>query len=327
MSKRRATVVGTAKAARGRWTTGTLALGRYPDGPITTPVNIACGATDGPTLWVQAAIHGTETGGAMGLLKLFRRLDLASMRGTIVGIMAANPSAFRGYSRNTPFDGENMNRLFPGNAAGGHSRRQASVLMETACAVADAVMDLHSGGDQAVVPFYALYWDDRSEASKRSRELALATGAKDLWRSSDTWLEGTMLANATRRGIPSVIVECGGGGSLPESEVDIFADAIEGVARQMGIVPGPARRRKAPREMTRCLLVFNRKGGYFVPAVGVGAIVDKGTVIARIMDPHGRVIEQIRSPNGPAYLAALARPYLPVYSGAMVAECVKVVQP
>ena len=29
--------------------------------------------------------------------------------------MATNPTAFRGYGRNTPLDGENLNRLFPGD--------------------------------------------------------------------------------------------------------------------------------------------------------------------------------------------------------------------
>jgi uncharacterized protein len=325
-TSRRPVVVGTARARPGKWTTGTLALGQYPDAAITTPVNILAGSQPGPTLWVQAAIHGTETGGAMGLLRLFHRLDPAKMSGTIVGIMAANPAAFRGYARNTPFDGENLNRLFPGDPSGSHSRQQAAVLMTTALAVADAMMDLHSGGDEARVPFYALYWDDGSDASRQSRELALATGARDIWRSDDDWLRGGMFANMTLRGKPSVIVECGGGGPLPEAHVDVFADAIEGVARKLGIVPGRPPVRRQVRDLTNCLLAFNRRGGYFLPAVDVGAVVGKGEVIARIMDAYGRIVEEVRSPNaGAAFVAALVRPYLPVHSGTMVAECIDVV--
>lgn len=314
--------VGTARALPGRCNAGAITLGHYPDAPITAPVNIACGRHEGPVLWVQSAIHGTETGGAMGLLELFSRLDLEQMHGAIVGVMAANPAAFRSYARNTPFDGENLNRLFPGHPQGSHSRQQASVLMEAAYSVADALIDTHSGGDEAIVPFYALYWDDGSPASAQSRELAKATGTADLWRSADTWLKGSMLANFCLRGKPAVIIECGGGGPLPKSDVDIFSRAIEGVARQMGILPGKPRRARSIREMTRCLLVFNRKGGYFLPAVDVGAIVDKEQVIARIMNVHGKIVETVRAPNGPAYVAALARPYFPVHSGAMVAECI-----
>lgn len=326
MAKRKTPAVGTAKARPGKWTTGELVLGHYPDAPITAPVNILCGAEDGPTLWVQAAIHGTEVGGAMGLLRLFDKLDPARMRGTIIAVMAANPTAFRARARNTPLDGENLNRLFPGDPAGPHSRQAAYVLLETALDVSDAMMDLHSGGDEAVVPFYALYWDDGSPASQEAARLARAAGTSDLWASRDEWLTGTMLANYTRRGKPAVIVECGGGGQVPEPHIDSFVEAVGGVARALGIVPGRPPRQESYRIMGEALLVFNKRGGYFLPAVGVGAVVRKGQVIARVMDPHGRIVEELESPNGPAYIAAIVRPYLPVHSGSMVAECIKVVK-
>src|SRR5215470_867883 len=166
--------VGTAIARPGAWTTGTLTLGHYPDGPITTPVNIVSGKRPGKVLWVQAAIHGAECGGALGLLKLMKRIDPARMRGAIVGIMAANPTAFRALERNTPYDGENMNRLFERPSRTSQSRQAAAILMETAWASADAMMDLHSGGIQEVVPFYALYWEDGSPASQESARLARA---------------------------------------------------------------------------------------------------------------------------------------------------------
>ncbi|SLN64691.1 M14 family metallopeptidase [Oceanibacterium hippocampi] len=313
--------VGTAKAEAGKWTTGTLTLGHFPDGPITTPVNIACGGKPGPVLWVQSAIHGTEIGGALGILKLFKELDLSQMSGAIVGIMAANPGAFRGYTRNTPLDGENMNRLFPGDPDGPHSRQSANVLFQTAMEVADAVIDTHSGGDGAVVPFYGLYWDDGSPASKTSAKLARAVGSPVVWRSGDDWLKGAMFVNVTLRGKPAVIVECGGGGAMPEEHIDNFRGAVKGVAQTLGILPGEAPTFPKYTEVTECELVFNRQGGYFLPKAEVGDIVEKGTVIAEIMDVYGNIVEEIRSPNGPAYLAALIRPYYPVYSGSMCAEC------
>jgi predicted deacylase len=325
MARKKALTVGTAVARQGRQTAGELILGYYPDSAITTPVNILCGRKPGPTLWVQAAIHGAEVGGAMALLQLFKKIDPAKMSGTIVGIMAANPTAFRGFGRNTPYDGENLNRLFPGDRSGSHSRQAAHVLMQTALKVSDAMMDLHSGGDEAVVPFYALYWDDGSPASTQAARLARAAGTPDLWTSSDDWLTGTMMTNYTQRGKPALIIECGGGGQVPAAHIDNFEMAIAGVAKAMGILPGRAPRQKAYRMMGEALLVFNRRGGYFLPIVEAGAVVAKGEVIARVMDPHGRILEEITSPNGPAYIAAIVRPYLPVYSGAMVAECIEVV--
>ena len=121
------------------------------------------------------------------------------------------------------------------------------------------------------------------------------------------------------------LIECGGGGQVPPGHIDNSEKAIAGVAKAMGILPGRAPRQKAYRTVGRGLLVFNRRGGYFLPAAEVGGVVEKGQIIARIMDPHGRIVEEIKSPNGPAYIAAIVRPYLPVYSGAMVAETIDVI--
>jgi len=317
--------VGTARARTGQWATGTLTVGHYPDGPITAPVNVLRGSAPGPTLWVQCAIHGTEVGGAIGLLQLFKRLDPEKMKGAIIGVMATNPTAFRSYARNTPLDGENLNRLFPGHPAGPHSHQSADVLFRTAFRVADVMMDLHSGGDEAIVPFYGLYFDDGSPAAQEARRLVEAVGSEVVWASQDSWLDGAMFVNFTRRGKPGLIVECGGGGAVPEQHVKHFAGAIEGVAKAMGILPGQPRRQKRYRVVGNCELVFNRSGGYFLPDVAAGDTVRRGRRIGRVMDPYGAVVEEITSPNGPAYIAAIARAYLPVHSGAMVAECIEVI--
>ena len=325
MATRKSIRVGTARSKPGQWTKGTLAVGHYPDSPITTPVNILSGAEPGPTLWVQCAIHGTEIGGAIGLLRLFKKIDPSCMRGQIVGIMATNPTAFRGYGRNTPLDGENLNRLFPGDPAGPHSYQSADILFQTALAVADAMMDLHSGGNEAVVPFYGLYFDDGSPASAESKRYAESVGSEVVWASQDSWLGGAMFVNFIRQGKPGLIVECGGGGPLPDRQIDNFAGAIEGVAKAMGILPGRPPRRRKYLVVGTCELVFNRRGGFFLPAVEVGDVVERGQTVGRVMDLHGDIVEEVVSPNGPAYIAAIVRPYQPVYSGAMVAECNEVV--
>lgn len=312
--------VGTARAKPGAWTTGTLTLGHYPDAPITSPVNILCGTRPGPVLWVQSAIHGAECGGALGLLRLLKRIDPKRMKGAIVGVMAANPTAFRVLGRNTPYDGENMNRLFEKPSRTGHSRQAAATLIDTAMSVADAAMDMHSGGQDTVVPFYSIYWEDGSPASKQAAALARATGTKAIWNSTDAWLGGAMYTAMTKRGKPAIIIECGSGGDLNDRDVGLHMSAIAGVAKAMGILPGRAK--SAPRILNvgTCDLLYNQRGGYFLPAVEVGAVVRKGQVIGRLMDLHGRIVEELASPKR-AYIAALVRDHRAIHSGTMCAEC------
>jgi predicted deacylase len=242
------------------------------------------------------------------------------MKGAIVGVMAANPTAFRVLARNTPYDGENMNRLFEKPSRTAHSRQAAATLIETAMGVADAAMDMHSGGLDTVVPFYSIYWEDGSPASKRAAELARATGVKAVWNSTDAWLGGAMYTAMTKRGKPAIIVECGSGGDLNDRDVDLCMGAISGVAKTMGILPGRAK--PAPRilDVGTCDLVYNQRGGYFLPAVEVGAVVRKGQAIGRLMDPYGRIVDELVSPKR-AYIAALVREHRAIHSGTMCAEC------
>ncbi|WP_414474089.1 succinylglutamate desuccinylase/aspartoacylase family protein [Microvirga sp. M2] len=314
----KAQAVGTAPFEPGRLTTGELTLAHQIDGPVTAPIMIATGAGPGPILWVQAAIHGGEIGGTLGIARCLERLDLQTMPGAIVGALAANPLAFRTQTRNTPVDGENMNRLFPGAANGTITRQMALALMETAMASADIVMDLHSGGHEAIVPFYSLYWEDGSDASQKARAYARSAATDVVWAARDEWLSGAMFTQLTRRGVPALIVECGGAG-ISEAHIESFAQAIEGVARAAGILPGGAVRQERYRTIGSCDLAYTRHGGFFIPACEAGGTLEQGREVGRVVDVYGRTQETIVTPKR-AYIAAVGRPYLPVQSGAMVAE-------
>jgi uncharacterized protein len=315
---RRATAVGTALFEAGSVTRGALTLARQLDGPVETPVMIATGARPGRVLWVQAAIHGAEVGGTIGIACCLNRLDLGSMSGAIVGIMAANPLAFRDQSRATPQDGENMNRVFPGAAGGTITRQMAHRLMTVAEETADAVMDLHSGGIADIVPFYSLYWEDGSKPSQKAAELARSAATDTVWSASDAWLSGAMFTQLTKRGVPAIIIECGGA-EVTDEQIENFARAIEGVARALEILPGGPMPQERYHAIGSCDLVFTGEGGFFVPHCAAGDTLEAGSVVGRVIDVFGAEKEVITTPKR-AFLAAIGRRYLPVHSGTMIAE-------
>jgi predicted deacylase len=313
------TAIGTARFEPGQITTGELVLAHHLDGPVAAPVMVATGTKPGPTLWVQAAIHGGEIGGTLGIVRCLTRLDLQSMAGAIVGVLAANPLAFRAQTRNTPIDGENMNRLFPGTKGGSITRQMAHELMETAALHADVVVDLHSGGYEAVVPFYSLFWDDESDVSRIAADYARSAATDVVWAARDEWLSGAMFTQLTRRGVPALIVECGGGAGIPDSHIEAFAQAIEGIARAAEILPGGRVRQERYRTIGSCDLAFTRRGGFFIPACEAGDTLEKGDPVGKVVDVFGQDQEVIATPKR-AFIAAIGRPYLPVQSGAMIAE-------
>jgi predicted deacylase len=305
----------------GARTYGKLVLAHAPDGqPISSPVIVLGGAQDGPTLWLQCCVHGAEIGGIVGFHRFIDSLDLAAMNGTIIGVLTANPLAFLAQQRNTPFDGENLNRIFPGDAAGPHSRQVAHRLIEGACAVADAILDLHSGGDRSHVPHYALCWADGSDAAAKSFALAEAADVPYVWAATDFWLSGSLMAQATRRGVPTVIVECGGAGQVSDEHADLFARSIRSIAAALGMLPmQPVRRARGV--VDRCALVNTTRGGLFESFIVPGCIVAKGQPLGRVVALDGRTVETICAPVGPAYIAAIRKTWSAVTSGEMVAEC------
>lgn len=319
--------IGTATRKAGEITRGVFTVAEAPDGPIHTDVYIAAGAEDGPVLWVQSLIHGDEIGGYLGLSQFLRQLHLPTMQGTVIAFPAVNPAAYRAWSRTIPQDGENLNRMFPGNARGTHSQQIAHTLLETALEHADVVVDLHSGGATAQVPLYALYWENGSAASAESHRLARAAGTGVVWKSNDDWLVGGMFRHVVEAGKAAVIIECGGGTSVSGTDIAAFAGTLHGMAHAMGMEDdtfAPA----VPEThvvLGASELVFNTRAGVFHTAHEAGAVLQPREVIGEMRDFLGHTLERIIAPNHPVYLAALRNNHFPLHNGELICEAMEIV--
>lgn len=92
---------------------GRLAPGRHFLAPTIT-AHIFEGPVSGPTVLVQAGIHGDEIAGVHALEELLEE-GLAPKAGRLVVIPVMNPAAFRIRQR-TRAGGLDLNRVFPGDA-------------------------------------------------------------------------------------------------------------------------------------------------------------------------------------------------------------------
>ena len=73
----------------------------------------------GPTALLTAGTHGDEYEGQIALLALARELAGMRITGRVIILPALNQPAVAAGRRNSPLDGGNLNRLFPGNPEGG----------------------------------------------------------------------------------------------------------------------------------------------------------------------------------------------------------------
>lgn len=319
--------LGTARSNPGTITRGVVELGHYPDAPLTSAVMIAAGTRDGPTLWVQAGIHGPEVVGQLAIARFLRGLDLSVLRGCIACLMVANPLGFRGYNRLTPQDGMNLNRIFPGKPDGTVSEQLAHRILELALETGDVMLDLHSGGDLTITPFYVIYHRREGEASARSAMLSKTVGSRLQWGSDEAWLDGSAFANFTRRGKPALIVESGGGAQVWDEDLANLQTALRGVCQALGMLPGTPPVAQNVRYGGNAIHLKTRVGGFWHPLVQPGEDVMAGQELGHMVDIWGDTIETTTCTFERGWIGSIRRPLMPIYSGDQIVELVETVVP
>jgi predicted deacylase len=318
--------LGTARSERGKITRGEVVLGHYPDQPLTSAVMVATGMTDGPTLWVQAGVHGPEVVGQIAIARFLRGLDLSTLSGRIVCLMVANPLGFRAYSRLTPQDGMNLNRVFPGNPEGTVSEQLAHRILTLAVETGDVIVDLHSGGDLTITPFYVIYDKGQGEASKRAAELSTCVGSRFQWGSNEDWMSGSALRHFAKAGKPALIVESGGGARVADEDLANMQTALTGLCQALGMLPGITPTASDIRYGGNALHLKARAGGFWHAAVAPGADVAEGQPLGHVLDIFGDTVDTILCSYPKAWIGSTRRPFMPIYAGDQVIELVESVR-
>lgn len=118
--------VGGLTAAAGTQVRGYCQVSLGTDA-ISLPVAVTHGSALGPVLAVTVGIHGGEYVAMVALRQFVAGLDPAQLSGTIIACLQASPVAFRRRAAFVnPVDGQNLNRSFPGDRAGGPTQRLAA---------------------------------------------------------------------------------------------------------------------------------------------------------------------------------------------------------
>lgn len=259
------------------------------------------GAGPGPAVLVTGGIHGSEYASIDAVVRLGAALDPKTMKGQVLCLPVMNPAAF--WERTayvSPVDNLNLNRVFPGKAKGSFSERLAYHLVEKAIRGADAYIDMH-GGDvpEALVPFNIYYETGNAEVDARSRQMAELFGAPAaiVQRGRGAPVSGLAYATAAGLGVAAMIAEDGGAGQYDSGAAERMLGGLENVLRSLEIIPGAVRNPPPPRRFDRFAWVRTREAGFFRAAVKVGDEVAAGQSLGSLVDLHGRVIEEVASPD------------------------------
>lgn len=267
---------------------------------VTLPVHRLTGRPGGPRLGVVSGIHGDEPLAVETVRRFLTEIGNAELTGSILAVPVANPYAHMALTRSTPIDGENLNRIFPGNAGGTLTAQIAAKLVELFVDEVDYVIDFHSGGMTACVDYAYLSQDP---------ELSKAHGADLLYRGPG--YVGTFTSILQDAGVPALVSEFGGASARIEHYLDKGVRGALNVARYLGMLPGEVVRHPGQRIITDLRVLSPAHGGIllsdFVPE-RLGEEIPQGTVLGRVVSPYTFAeLEVIVAPFDPTLLV-LTRP-------------------
>ena len=180
-----------------------IEIARLPTGTlIDIPVHIFNAKKAGPTLLIQAGLHGDEINGVETLRRMLENKDFAINKGAVIVVPILNVFGFIHFSRDVP-DGKDVNRSFPGRKTGSLASRIAYHYTQAILPQIDFGLDLHTGGGQRNNYPQMRY----TEQDAMSLKLATMFNAPFMFASN--LIAGSFRKAALKMGKPIAVYEAG----------------------------------------------------------------------------------------------------------------------
>jgi predicted deacylase len=272
-------------------------IARLPDGAeVSIPIVVIKGQRPGPTLYLQAGLHGDEVTGIQILTSTIGRMNPDAARGTIIAVPVANPLAYitrsRGYAleERGPID---LNRIFPGSEHGLSSERIAYYLFTRFVSTADLTVDIHSalsGCD--IYPFtYIDPDDDESKTLQLRTRLARALGTPMVYHKArgsklgTSAMTGSIATQADAVGKPVLSLEMGESGRVSAHRIEGAVSGVMNMMRAYGVLDGEAFEQPEQTRFSHIAVVHSEHAGLLTSKVELGQKVEPGQALAAVTDP------------------------------------------
>lgn len=258
---------------------------------LEIPFAVIEGTQSGPTLLITAGVHASEFCSIEAAVRMIQTKP-NEIRGTLVILPILN---VEGFSKRSiyimPQDGQNLNRMFPGNPDGTIGQRLAHWLVSEVYPKVDAYMDLHGGDlDESLAPFTIF-----PAACDKSKAMAEAFGLPVAVASTRP---GNSVNGAHGVGIPSILPEIGGNGLWSEATVGMMVDGIRRVMKHIGMIeeaPKPAGQESM--KVYTMWVPTAPVSGLWYPRKELSETVSKGDVLGEIRSVFGETLARITSDN------------------------------
>jgi len=275
------------------------------------PYLVVAGKVSGPTVLVTAGIHAAEYTGIEAAIRLGRETAPEHMHGILLVLPLLNRPGF--YERSiyvNPEDGDNLNRLFPGDPKGKWGERFAHRLLTEIVTRCEYAIDLHAGDlVEDLTPFVIYRETGEAALDERIRRMADAYGARWAVRSAPTGERpGSLYALAALNGVASMLAESGGRGLLIEEDVVRHVRGVANVLRAIGALDGAPEKVAPPRVVNSFDWLRSPDEGIFHTRVRVDQQVKAGDVVGELVDLVGDPLATVKAPVSGVVLFVVTSP-------------------
>ncbi len=270
-----------------------ISIDRLPTGTlIDIPVYVFNAKKPGPTVLIQAGLHGDEINGIEIVRRMLQQKRFNIRKGAVIAVPILNIFGFIHFSRDVP-DGKDVNRSFPGKRTGSMASRIAYHYTSQIMKQIDYGIDLHTGGAQRH-NYPQTRFTSEDENSKKLAEIFSAP-----FTFPSRLISGSFRKAAFSMGKPSIVFEAG-----ESMRFDDYAilEGMQGVLNVLKHFEMITRTEPAFVERHNSFLLSDRKwmraptAGMFIPEVVNGSQVQKGQELGLITDTYAKHKRRIKAP-------------------------------
>ena len=270
------------------------------------PTVIINGENDGPIVNLHAGIHGDEYEGIHAIWNIIEEILPKNLYGAIIATPIVHVAAYNAGTRESPVDGKNLARVFPGIPNGTTTDRLANFFFNEVVLKSEYTLGLHSGGFRYKFhPLVEYYHGGKREVEEKARIVAeaFAIGPFDIIQRLPVPPHNvTCTYEASINGVMGVEPEMWGEGRCIPEHVEQYADSIRNSLHRLNMIDESNERLKKTNgaktipDHVEGDWVLARSGGLFVSEVKIRETVEKDQLVGRILDDFGETREEVKAP-------------------------------
>lgn len=268
-------------------------IDRLPTGTlIDIPVYVFNSKKPGPTILVQAGLHGDEINGIETVRRMMAEKRFNVNKGAVIAVPILNIFGFIHYSRDVP-NGKDVNRSFPGTKTGSMASRMAYHYVNEIMHQIDYGIDLHTGGGQRH-NFPQIRYTVEDEISKKLAEVFNAPIS-----FPSKLIKGSFRNAAYRLKKPTIVFEAGE--SMRFDDVSIL-EGMQGILNVLKHFEMISKTEPNYVERNKTIDLTSRRwlraptAGMFIPKITNGSEITKGQILGIITDTFAKRTKQIKAP-------------------------------